>query len=325
MIKDVTMKYRDVMAFGLLVAGGLGVIGSLSLLFKSGDDLGAGSVGFPEKSAIFGANFDSGLIVLALVGAVFLVTRFGDLSPNARIVVLVALGVGAIDLLFAFITFFAQFGADSNVIGQNYAGVTGAGKIIGVLLGLAQLSFLVIGMFYVFTTFQSLPAPVAAPAPQWGSDQGFGQYGAPGQPAPGQQRPGQPWQQPDPAPAQQTAAPQAAAPPAWDQPAWDQQGWAQQGWGQQPTTPAPPPPGTGYGWAAPAEPQQSWGQPAAPASAPAPGSAPTSDEAVVHEAVAVGAEPATGEDTPGEGTPGEDKADEDETPPAQGWWQHPQQ
>src|SRR6476661_8039326 len=215
------------MAYGLLASATLAVIAALGLLFKSSDDLG-GNIGFAEKAALYGSHFESGVIILTLVGAVVLVTRLGELSANARIVVLAAMGIGAVDLLFAVITFFAQFGAGSGF--ANIAGVAGAGKIVGTFLGLAQLTFLGVALFYIFTAFQSLPAPVAAPAPQWGADQGFGQYGGqhPGA-MPGQQ----PWRQPDPGPAQQS---------------WSQQGWAQ--------------PGAQSAWANPGDGQQpAWGQP----------------------------------------------------------------
>lgn len=237
MINDATKKYRELMGFGLLAAAALGLISALSLLFKSGDDLGSG-VGFSEKSAAFGYLFESWLVVLALVGAVVLVTRLGDLSASARIVVLAAMGIGGVDVLFAVITFFAQFGADSQAGVTLFGGVLGAGKTVGVLLGLAHLIVLLVALLFLYTAFQSLPAPAAAPASQWGVGPGVGQYGAQQPPgAPGQQ----PWQQPD-------------------------QGYGQQGWAQ----PGQPYPGqtqqpTSSGWTTPAAGQQGWAAPAASA------------------------------------------------------------
>jgi FtsH-binding integral membrane protein len=327
-VNDVTKKYRDLLAYGLLAVASLALITGLSLIFKSGDDLGA-NIGFAEKAALFGSAFESGLIVLPLVGAVFLVTRFGELSRQARIVVLAALALGAVALLFGLITFFAQFGADTGLIRANFSGIAGAGKTVGVIAGLAQLLFLAVALGYVVTTYRGLPAPVAAPMPQWGAgQQGWGQQG---------------WGQ-----------------PGWGQPSWGQPGWGsgqQQGWGH----PAGPPPGWGpppptAGWAQPDP--TGWGQPhgnptSGKPSSPATPSAAAAETPMFWGATAVPSPAESAQTGPAdrfddtgsaEGTPEFDQqrqADEDprtdesapngesqdvgpdSSPPTSGWWQHP--
>ncbi|MDP9318503.1 MAG: hypothetical protein M3O94_05400, partial [Actinomycetota bacterium] len=245
MVTDETRKYRDLISYALLGVGALYFIGALSLLFKS-----TGGAGFATKSAFVGTYFEAPVPVVCLVVAVLLVTRFGELSTNARIVVLAALGIGGLDLLFAVITFFAQFGADA---GFGFAGVGPAGKVVGVILGLAQLTFLGAACFFFYTAFQSLPAPaVAAPQP-WVGDGGFAQYGAPTQQA---------WGQPD------QSYPQQGYPQQGYPQQGPSQGWATPGesqppaWGQAPSAPAAPTaPAAPAGPAAP-PPASSWAQPA---------------------------------------------------------------
>lgn len=326
MVTDATKKYREPMAYGLIAVAVLVLIGSLSLLFKSGDDLG-GDVGFAEKAAFFGGLFESALPVLSMVAAVILVTRLGEPSANARIVVLAALGIGGVNLLFGIITFFAQFGADSSF--TIFAGVSGAGKIVGVFLGLAQLLFLTIAMGYFFTAFQSLPAPAAKAAPAWPGGPGFGQYGAPNQ---------QPW------------APPGQSYPQGGQQSWGQQGssygWATPGesqpqsWGQQAPA-AGGQPGPAGGWAAPPT-AAGWGQQPGYAAAPPAAGAPThtgstvwgAEPQVTDAGPAVAAEqPAEEEQPPVTPQAAEDPqegerpdaagTDENDPSAGRGWWQHP--
>ena len=180
-----TKNSRDIIAYALLAVAALYFIGVLSLLLKSSGGQFSG-IGFAEKSALFGAGFTAAVPVLSLVAAVVLVTRLGEPSANARLVVLAALGIAGLDLLFAVITFFAQLGA-SSLVGA-FSGVQGAGKIIGFVVGLAHLLFVAAALFYVLTELQRLPAPARA-ASQWGADRGYAQYGGQGaQP---------PWGQPD--------------------------------------------------------------------------------------------------------------------------------
>jgi hypothetical protein len=211
--------------------GALYFVGALSLLFKSVD-----GAGFATKSALTGVIFESPIAVVSRVVAVVLVTRGDEPSSHARTVVLAALGIGALDLFFGVVTFFAQFGADSS-FGVGFAGIPLAGKIVGLLIGLAHLLFLASAGVYFFVSYLALPAPVTAGQPQWGgTGPGYGQYGGAGQqPA---------WGFP------------GAGQQAWGQqtgPRADQQGWGQGGWGQQ----SPP-----AGWGTPSG-STAWGESAA--------------------------------------------------------------
>lgn len=334
MVTDATRKYREPMAYGLIAVAVLVFIGSLSLLFKSGDDLG-GNVGFAEKSALFGTLFESALLVLSLVGAVILVTRLGEHSANARVVVLAALGIAGLDLLFALITFFAQFAADSDVIGDRFAGVTGAGKAVGVILGLAQLLVPVIALGYICTAFQSLPAPAAKPAPQWGGGPGFGSYGAPNQ---------QGWAQPEQGYGQgqqqswgQQGSSYGWAPPGDSQPpAWGHQpsggGWgapAAGGWPQQPGYAAPPaapypmpptaPTGPSGGDAPPRTGSTAWGT-EPPSTGAEPGTSP--EPVIAEEETPLPPHESQADDRTADQPPATETA-EDQPRAGEGWWQHP--
>jgi hypothetical protein len=324
-VNDVTKRYRDLLAYGLLVVALLALITGLSLIFKSGDDLG-GNIGFAEKAALFGSAFESGLIVLPLVGAVFLVTRFGELSRQARIVVLAALALGGVALLFGLITFFAQFGADTGLIRADFSGIAGAGKTVGVIAGLAQLLFLAVALGYVVTSYRGLPAPVAAQMQHWGAgQQGWGQpgWGQPGWGQPGWGQPGygsgqqQGWGQP------------AGSPPGWGPP--PAAGWAQPeptGWGQPPGDPGsgqPTSPATPSGAAA--EPPMFWGATAAP---PSDGSAeaPAGDGTQPTEpAETASSEPAAPPASFGGDVDPERGGDQDgeDSSSGRGWWSDPQQ
>ena len=90
MVSDATKKYREIFAYGLLGVAALYFISGLSLLFKSGDDLG--DAGFADKSALFGYIFSHPLLVISLFGAVALATAWEDNSKNAKTIVLIALG-----------------------------------------------------------------------------------------------------------------------------------------------------------------------------------------------------------------------------------------
>ncbi len=291
MVTDATKKFREIFAYGLLGVAALYVISGLSLLFKSQDSVG---LAFTGRAAAFGYLFDDPILVISLVVAVALVAGSGggevgrEASKNARAVVLAALGVGAVALLFAVISWLAAFGADELGSGGGgpFNGVFGAGKIVSIFLGLAQLGFLALGVFFALSVQRSLPQRIQAG--QWGGQPGYGQpmqgygqqqqgwgqpnqgYGQPGQQPGWAQQPsnfqGQPsWGQGYPS-GPPTGA--TAAGPGWGQPAEQQQSWGQpaeqqQSWGQpaeqqpwgQPAEQHP-------AWGQPAEQQQPWGQPA---------------------------------------------------------------
>jgi hypothetical protein len=356
-----TKNSRDIIAYALLAVAALYFIGALSLLLKSSGGQFSG-IGFAEKSAIFGAGFTAAVPLLSLVAAVVLVTRLGEPSANARMVVLAALGIAGLDLLFGVITFFAQLGA-SSLVGE-FSGVQGAGKIVGFVVGLAHLLFVAAALFYILTELQRLPAPARArAASQWGADRGYAQYGGQGAQ--------QPWGQPDQGYRPGGQQPWGPAGPtgqqAWGQAdqggaqAWGQadQGGAQpwgsadqgggQAWGQQ---------GSSYGWTSPDQAQGSWGQPAGQTGAQGGNQAPAWPQQAAPSASSW-EQSVQGGWSPHQGYPGEQarqpaagwesqpdqptateepttvteepaaatEPDEtpDDTPPAgEGWWQHPQ-
>ncbi|MEP6666266.1 MAG: hypothetical protein ABJA81_07460 [Nocardioidaceae bacterium] len=291
MVIDATKKYREIFAYGLLGVAALYFISGLSLLFKSEDDSG---LPFSGRAAAFGYLFAHPLLVFALVAAVALVSGFGEASKNAKAVVLAALGIGGISALFAVICWFIAFGADTNQA-LLFGGVLGAGKVVGIFLGLAQLLLLGLALFFAYTVFETFPKTARAGQQQWGQQgygqQGWGQqpptdqgYGQPqqgwgqnqawGQPSASDQAYGQPqqgWSQEYGAGGQQGAGVwgdqsqaqaenQGHAAATWEQ-QQEQQPEQQQSWGQ----PSEQQDQSGQqGWA-PAEPQQPWGQPTEPA------------------------------------------------------------
>ena len=136
MVTEATKKFRDIFSYGLLVVAALYLLSGLSLLFKSEDEVGP----FTERAALFGHVFASPVLVLSLLGAVALAVGFGSQSLNAKLIVTAALAIAAAALLFALISWFSGFGVDSGGFGlEAFGGVLGAGKIVSILLGLAQL------------------------------------------------------------------------------------------------------------------------------------------------------------------------------------------
>lgn len=329
MVTDATRKFREPIAFGLIAVAGLWFIAGLGLLFKHA------GVGFATKAALVGGVFEAPAPVLSLVIAVLLVTRYGEPSSKARIVVLAALGIVGLDLLFGVITFLAQFGAGQSL---GVFGINLAGKVVGTIVGVAELTLLAIAAGYLVTAFQGLPAPARAAQRQW--DAGYGghspaqqssgsplgwaqpgqgyppQYGQPqyGQPQYGQPQYGQPQYGP-PQPAQPQYGQQAWGQPA---PAWPQQpqgGWGQQGQPQWSENPAPEPstwvqPAPTYG----AEPTSFVDTPADPGW----GSVPDAE-------TSAGAAEATSDAVDDQPTaePGAPEPDGDQPASDDGWWQHP--
>ncbi|MEJ7743338.1 MAG: hypothetical protein WKF73_12805 [Nocardioidaceae bacterium] len=265
MVTEATKKFRDVFAYGLLGVAALYLLSGLSLLFKSEDDAGP----FSERAALFGHVFTHPLLVLSLLGAVLLAVGFGSASKNAKIIVTATLAIASAALLFALISWLSGFGVDSGGRLESFGGVPGAGKIVSILLGLAQLTLLALTAFLAFSAFRSLPksatknSGVANTA--WGQDtghqgmgqaypqnQGYGQSSGYGQGAtqagPGQWQPQQgygnpqvgygyappqqaqqPWEQP---PHQQNFPQGVQQQGSWDPQTGPGQAWSGQGWGQ---------------------------------------------------------------------------------------------
>jgi hypothetical protein len=173
-------KLRDPLALGLLGATALYLIAVLSVLFN-GDLAGK----FANRAAMVQGDFVNPVFVIITVAAVLLVAAVGEPSPMARTVVPAALGVQAFMLLFGVITWFAGYGVDlpdnANAVLDlgGFAGITGAGKIVGTFAMLSYLGILGIGAFLTFTIFQGLPAPVRPQQQQqqWGQPQQQQQWG----------------------------------------------------------------------------------------------------------------------------------------------------
>jgi hypothetical protein len=270
-LTDAVKKLRDVLAFALLGVAALYLISGLSLLFKSESDAGGP---FSERAGWFGYLFTHPILVVSLVVAVLLVVGFGEVSRHAKVVVLGALGLGALSLLFAVICWVTSFAADDRSgFGALFGGVLGAGKIVGTFLGIAQLAFLALAVLFIGTVFQKFPRTARATSQQWGPQQGYGPqqpypgssgYGPYGQPGYGQEQQG--WGAAPPVPTGYAGAPGAGAvgaPPYSEQQAWGQPPAEQAGWAQ-------PPAGQSPGWGPPAA--QQWGPaPSEQAAWPQPG------------------------------------------------------
>ncbi len=339
MATDATRRYRDVIAYGLVAVAAVYFVGALAALFRSGN--GVGSLGFADKAAFSSGLFYALVPVLSLVVAALLVTRLGEVGPSARIVVLVALAIAGLDLLFAVITYLAQFGSDFG-LGPEAP----ADKFVRGTLGLAHLLFLGLACFYLYTALRSLPATAGAAQRPWGAGTGQPSYGQGGQPAWsygwGQGDPGQPpaWGQPGAAPLAQAppqpggwTGPSAWAGPnaGWHDPAAAQQGQPASAWGQagqewgQPRSPAAPQWDQGG--------QTSWAQPSGASEwAPGRADATTGDQAggLADEAAEQPPPPEQYDDTREVTSGAEEPAPSPEAapdePPAEpgGWWRRPE-
>jgi hypothetical protein len=246
-VTQVAKQYREQMAVALLAVAVIYLGSGLGLLFKSYENL---SIGFADKSALDGYVFTHPVLVASLVIAVLLVAVWGEPSRHARTIVLAAVGIGAVALVFAVITWIAAFSADE-ARAFAFTGILGAGKVVGAFVGVADIVLLVLALFFAGMALQALPAPARATG-QWGQ---YGQYNQAGWgPAPDWQQQGQwsaqqyqqyqqqqqqqppPWassQSPWGQPAHWTGG-QPQQPPGWGHPS--EQGWQHPGpgWQQQP-------------------------------------------------------------------------------------------
>ena len=349
MLSDATKKYRDVFAFGLIGVAALVLLSGISLLFKSGDDLGG--AGFSEKSMFFGPLFTSLAIIAPLVLSVVIAT-VEEPGKNARTVVLAALGVGGAATLFAVITWFASYGVDSEGFGAGFGGVFGAGKIVGTLLNLAAIGLIGLALLFIVSVYQRFPKP--APAQQgWGQQpqQGWGQQGW-GQGSQqqwgqsGQQQWGQHqgyasggWGEQSQAQAQQQGQPASAWGQQADQPSGQpglhgstQQGWGNAGqhaagyqaWGETPSQSGGGQQAWGggeqQGWGQQPEQSSGWGQPTEqPAQQPSqPWASTSSEQSAAGETQVWGGEPASEQPEDSEQS---QQDDDQKKPPQQCWWQ----
>ena len=356
-VTDAVKKYREILAYGLLGVAALYLISGLSLLFKSEED--TGGLGFADRAGLFGYLFAHPLLIASLAAAVALATGLGGASRHARSIVMVALVLGGLAALLALVSWLSSLGSDSGF--ETFGGVSGAGKVVGILLGLAHVLTLCLALLFAYSAFAGLPRAARATPGGWGSQPGGSGWGSPGQHAAGPHGPGQ-WGQPGGTPSwggQDAGYGQPSSYPAsgwggqsqaahggYGPSTWGPQQYAgggasaaagsdspSPGWEQQQRAERPWATASGETWSSGQE-QHSWGQPAAFASGGASQDASASDQqrgwgapAGEHEQPPA-AETSTREH-PGDTTPGEhrdDRSDErrpEDQPPSQGWWQQP--
>lgn len=164
MIGHATRHIREVLAWGLLAAVGVILVCAFALLLKDG-------ASFSDKSAVFGYLWvhpvQVGLVVLAvaLVGS-------ADPSPRARVVAMAATGLLGLMLALGLLTWVSAVTSD-NGESIGFAGIAGAGKVVGTLVGLAFLVLTALATWFAISVVRALPSGSAATQPGgWG-----GQYG----------------------------------------------------------------------------------------------------------------------------------------------------
>ncbi|GAA2623621.1 hypothetical protein SMC26_25615 [Actinomadura fulvescens] len=178
MNKEAVQRLREPAAWVLVASAGLQLLaGIIDLL--SGDGFK-----YSALSEISNGTFTHVAVVGLLVLAVFLVTWQDPPTPQARMIVLGALGVLGGIALFTVISWLAGMlaGGDSE-LGFKVSAST---KLAAFLVGVAKLAVIGIGGWFVFTVFQSLqparpkaaaPGQVPGAYPDYGYQQGQQQYG----------------------------------------------------------------------------------------------------------------------------------------------------
>jgi hypothetical protein len=173
-VTDATKKLREPVAYLLLAFVGVYALASLLGLFVGDEFTSAarvvqGNLAAPGISGI--------ALLVALAGAVFLVTEFGEPTPNARTVTLAALVLVGVLSLILLIAAIAGFSNDGDALP----------KVVGFLYDVGGLALYALVGFLILRTFQALPAPAKAIGAQ-GAQGVQGQYG--GQPQYGVQQGG---------------------------------------------------------------------------------------------------------------------------------------
>lgn len=288
MTRHALERHRDALAIVALLVVALFFVAGLGMIFKSANQVGGP---FTLRAAAYGHLFSAPLLILGLVAAVALASGFERPSRNARAIVGSAAGLGSLSLLFGVISWFAALAAGQSQ-GPMFAGIFGAGKIVGALLGAATLLALGLVCFYSSRVYRMLLPTTSAYAegPRWagtgswspGQQSGWPppSQGSWAQPEYGAGRPGQPgweaqpgaggWGRPPesgpwaPAAAHYPPEPSAERPwgdsgtQPWGQPTTGQRGWV------GPTGPPQQTPGWYSSEWAPAAPPQPWDTPPRP-------------------------------------------------------------
>ncbi len=174
---EALQKLREPAAFALIGAAGLQLLAGLISLFS----YGGFTLNAYGESAGYGL-FANLQLALAVVTAVILAT-WGRTSPQARNVVLAALGVAGLALLFGLLSLLAGLVAE---------GPGGASKAAMFFWAVSKLVVCGAAAYFVFHHFQAMQPARPAPAPgmggqvyggqpPYGQDQYGQQYGQPGQ------------------------------------------------------------------------------------------------------------------------------------------------
>ncbi len=251
---EALQRLREPAAFALLGAVGLQLLAGLINLFSYGG-FTLNAYGEAAGYGLF-ANLNLALIS---VGVVLLVTRGASPTPQARTVVMAALGLVGAALVLGLISLLAGLVAE---------GMGGAAKAAMFFWGVSKLVLGGAAGYFVFLNFQAMqpPRPAAMPgtggqvygAQQYGAPDPYGQQQGQGQPQYGQQYPqegGYPQYGQPAAPSQQPQ--QYGAPDPYGQQQGQQPGQQGQGQPGQPQYGQPQygQPDSGYGQ------QPQYGQP----------------------------------------------------------------
>lgn len=177
MIGHATRHIREVLAWGLLAAVGVILVCAFALLLKDG-------ASFSDKSAVFGYLWvhpvQVGLVVLAVA-----LVGYADPSRRARLVAMVATGLLALMLALGLLTWVSAVTSD-NGESIGFAGIAGAGKVVGTLVGLAFLVLTALATWFAVSVVRALPTGSGSAQPGvWAGQYGPAPY-PPGQYAAGQ-------------------------------------------------------------------------------------------------------------------------------------------
>jgi hypothetical protein len=178
--KEAVQRLREPAAWALVASAGLQFLAGIVMLLTSGGDEVTGAPftvrAFSELTS--GQLFTSVTVVGQLALAVWLVIQGERPSPQARTIVMIALGVIAAVALFSVIVWLSAL----------IPHVPAMAKLAVFLFGAGKVAVTAIGGWFIWAAFQGLqparPAPQQVP-PGYGYQQGQQQYGygQDGQPA----------------------------------------------------------------------------------------------------------------------------------------------
>ena len=167
---DAVRRFREPMAWALIVAAGLQIIAGLILLFA------ASSFSLQSLIEVSSGNVLTGIVLAGIVVvAVLLVARGEAPSPQARVIAIAGLVVLGFAALFGVIAWLAALGASGETIG-----VGTAGKLAVFLYGAAKLIVIGAAGYATYAVLQGLaPARPAAPGAIPPGQEGYQSYGYP--------------------------------------------------------------------------------------------------------------------------------------------------